>query len=56
MQLLELYVVFCQYGNNGNPGKNYITDKKITLPKMISKIFHTDTVRGVTGNVNLSVR
>ncbi len=18
----------CQYGNNGNPGKNYITDKK----------------------------
>jgi hypothetical protein len=42
----------CQYGN---PGQNYITGKKITLPKMKAKIFRTDTVRGITGNGNLLV-
>jgi hypothetical protein len=42
----------CQYGN---PGQNYITGKKITLPKMEAKYFHTDTLTGVTGNRNLLV-
>jgi hypothetical protein len=42
----------CQYGNQG---KKYITGKKITLPKMKAKFFRTDTIRGVTGNVNLLV-
>jgi hypothetical protein len=43
----------CQYGN---PGQNYITGKKMTLPNMKAKIFHADTVRGVTSNGNLLVQ
>jgi hypothetical protein len=40
----------CQYGNLG---QRYITGKKITLPKMKAKIFRTDTLKGVTCNLNL---
>jgi hypothetical protein len=36
-------------------GQNYITGKKITLPKMKAKNNRTDTVSGVTGNGNLPV-
>jgi hypothetical protein len=36
-------------------GQNYITGKKITLPKMKEKNYSTSTVRGSTGNVNFSV-
>jgi hypothetical protein len=40
----------------GNPGQNYITGKKNPLqPKVKAKIFRTNTVRGITGNKNLSV-
>jgi hypothetical protein len=46
-----LVMQICQYGN---PGKKYITGKKITLTKM-KAIFFTDTIRGITSNVNVSV-
>jgi hypothetical protein len=36
-------------------GQNYITGKKITLPKMKAKNTGTNTTRGVTGNGNLLV-
>jgi hypothetical protein len=36
-------------------GQNYITGKKITLPKMKAKNTRTDTLRGITGKGNLSV-
>jgi len=36
-------------------GQNYITGKKITLPKMKEKNYRTSTVRSSTGNANFSV-
>jgi hypothetical protein len=36
-------------------GQNYITGKKITLPKMTEVNYRTGTARGSTGNVNFSV-
>jgi hypothetical protein len=36
-------------------GQNYITGKKITLPKMTEKKDHTGTGGGITGNANFSV-
>jgi hypothetical protein len=36
-------------------GQNYITGKKITLPKMKAKNTRADTIRGITGNGNLLV-
>jgi hypothetical protein len=36
-------------------GQNYITGKKITLPKMAEINYRTGTGRCVTGNVNFLV-
>jgi len=36
-------------------GQNYITGKKITLPKMTEINYRTSAERCVTGNVNFSV-
>jgi hypothetical protein len=61
MPLLELYVTFRvqylqrKFASMVTQDQNYITGKKITLPKMKAKNTRTDTVRGVTGNGNLPV-
>ncbi len=61
MPLLELYVTFwvqylqCKFAIMVTKGQNYITGKKITLPKMKAKNTRTGTVRGVTGNRYLLV-
>ena len=61
MLLLELNVAFrvqysqLKFANMVTKGQNYITGKKITLPKMKAKNTRTGTVRGVTGNKNLLV-
>jgi hypothetical protein len=61
MLLLELYVAFqvqylqCKFAIMVTQGQNYITGKKIPLPKMKAKNTRTDTVRGVTGNEDLLV-